>query len=120
MTFTVTGYTPSTTCTAVESPIPSGYISTGTCSSNIVNHVGGCTIVNTQATPSPSPTIGPTAAPTPFGQTPNTAVGGNVLLPVNGEGSGGCCGGGLVLFVLGFAAVATAGGSLAFSRRGRA
>jgi hypothetical protein len=117
-TFTVTGYSAGASCQATESLIP-GYVSTGNCTGVITNYVASCTIVNTQATPSPTPsgTVSP-ATPTPPGQTPNTAVGGNVVLPVSsGESGGGCCTGLIVMVLVGLLGVVSAGGSLAFSRR---
>jgi hypothetical protein len=44
--WTVSGYTGDPDCTATENPIPSGYISTGTCTGALVED-GGCTITNT-------------------------------------------------------------------------
>ncbi len=46
--FTVTGFTGDPTCTATESPIPTGYESTGTCSASL--NTGTCTILNTLRT----------------------------------------------------------------------
>jgi hypothetical protein len=122
--FTVTGYTAGATCTATESPIPAGYVSTGNCTAPINNHAGSCTIVNTLGTPSPTPTPGPTVDPasaTPFGQTPDTAVGGEVSLFTSGGSEGGCCdalvGVALILSMMG---VAVTGGAWQWSRRSRA
>jgi hypothetical protein len=44
--FTVTGYVGNPTCTATESPIPTGYDSSGTCAASLVSG-GECTITNT-------------------------------------------------------------------------
>jgi Mg-chelatase subunit ChlD len=44
-TFTISGYSGDPTCTATESPVPSGYSSSGTCSALL--SVGTCTITNT-------------------------------------------------------------------------
>ncbi|MCI0882951.1 MAG: hypothetical protein J4O13_01045, partial [Chloroflexi bacterium] len=44
--FTVTGFTPDPNCTATESPVPTGYTSTGTCNAALVA-AGQCTITNT-------------------------------------------------------------------------
>jgi hypothetical protein len=44
-TFTVTGYSGDPTCTATESPVPSGYTSSGTCNASL--SAGECTITNT-------------------------------------------------------------------------
>ncbi len=43
--FTVTGFVGNPSCTATESPIPTGYSSSGTCSAALA--AGSCTIVNT-------------------------------------------------------------------------
>jgi hypothetical protein len=44
--FTVTGYTGNPTCTATESPVPTGWTSTATCSAAL--SAGTCTITNNQ------------------------------------------------------------------------
>ena len=46
VTFTVTGYSGTPNCTAQESPIPTGYTSSGQCTAGLVTP-GGCTITNT-------------------------------------------------------------------------
>ena len=43
--FSVTGFTPDPNCTATESPIPTGYTSSGTCNA-VLEAVGQCTITN--------------------------------------------------------------------------
>ena len=48
--FTLTGYEGDPTCTATESPIPTGYDSTGTCGTALIS-AGECTIVNTAVPP---------------------------------------------------------------------
>jgi hypothetical protein len=45
--FTVSGVSSNVNCTATESPIPDGYISTGTCVAALLM-VGQCTVVNTE------------------------------------------------------------------------
>jgi hypothetical protein len=47
--FTVSGLSSNASCTAMESPIPDGYTSTGTCTATLLT-VGACTIVNTITT----------------------------------------------------------------------
>ncbi len=117
-TFTVTGYQAGATCTGIESPVPAGYISTGNCTAVIVSFTASCTIVNTLGTPSPTPSPGPTQLPGSTTPTPNTAVGGNVVLPVGGGESGGdCCTSLFVIVLVGLVGVVSAGGALAFSRR---
>ncbi len=49
-TFTITGFTGNPTCTASESPIPSGYSSSGTCAAALLPPAGSCTITNTLIT----------------------------------------------------------------------
>jgi hypothetical protein len=58
--FTVTGYSGDPTCTATESPIPTGYDSTGTCQAAL--SAGECTITNT-STPAPTITVDKSANP---------------------------------------------------------
>ena len=84
--FTVTGFTGNPSCTATESPVPTGYTSSGTCSAALT--AGSCTITNTlvpatATPPPPTPTVPPTITPTPTA-TPPAAVGGITELHVDG------------------------------------
>src|SRR5439155_1093008 len=46
-TFTVTGATPGTTCSATESPVPAGYSADETACTDVAISAGSCTITNT-------------------------------------------------------------------------
>ena len=61
-TFTVSGCIGDPNCTATESPVPAGYVSTGTCTAPL--SAGGCTINNNTPTPSPTPSPTPIFNPT--------------------------------------------------------
>jgi hypothetical protein len=76
--FSITGFSGDPLCTATESPIPSGYITTGTCSALL--SVGVCTIVNTQDPGGPP-------NPTPCG--PSCPVGGVVDLAISDDAAPG-------------------------------
>jgi hypothetical protein len=101
MTFLVTGFDGDPLCSATESPIPAGYVTTQ-CAAPL--SLGSCTIVNIFGTVGPA-----TATPTPG------PVGGDVELPVSGDG-GSSTPYALLAFV-GALAVIAAAGSTAFARR---